>query len=365
MTVRQLERADADLVLKASEAWAEQVRALKGLVDSYRTEVKDTVERSGWQGPAYEAARSNWVEELTQLENARAEADGIRLALDMAVADIRAAQQLLRSGLEPARENGVPVAPDGSLEPPPSMLDDPNLISGPLGDELRAAQERIHDALRMGNRADERIAWDLKDDGGPHEDVFNDRVHMGRRLSPGEIRRQYQVTDDPEGMTTYFGEQVTQGEKDILSELGAGEKLDFMEIRDQAWEECQARFPDDEQDGHMDAFRHTYWNSLMAQRFGVEWAERYGSAHERVPGNPSDREAMDLHNNDLGRRIAVENPTATPAQLAEKVQAAVQQGRTVVMDRDGSLVPSDKVRVQENGHSNGVAGAPDQGKGPR
>ncbi|MEU9113702.1 hypothetical protein AB0D04_18455 [Streptomyces sp. NPDC048483] len=152
MTVRQLEQADADLVRKASEAWEEQVRALKGLVERYRTEVKDTAEKSGWQGPAYEAARSNWVEELTQLENAQAEADGIRLALVMAVADIRAAQELLRTGLKPARENGVPVAPDGSLELPPSMLDDPALISGPLGDELRAAQAQIHDALRMGER---------------------------------------------------------------------------------------------------------------------------------------------------------------------------------------------------------------------
>ncbi|MFH8572576.1 DUF6973 domain-containing protein [Streptomyces sp. NPDC017993] len=217
------------------------------------------------------------------------------------------------------------------------MLDDPVLVSGPLGEELRAAQAQIHDALRMGERADERIAWDLKDDGGTQRNAFNVRVHMGRRLSPKEMLRQYQVTDDPEGMTTYFGEDVTQGEADILSELSAGEKLDFMEIRDQAWEQCQARFPDDEQDGHMDAFRHTYWNSLMAQRYGVDWAERYGSAHERMSGNPSDREAMDLHNNELGRRIAVENPTATPAQLAEKVQVAVQQGRTVVIDREGSL----------------------------
>ncbi|MEU9113703.1 hypothetical protein AB0D04_18460 [Streptomyces sp. NPDC048483] len=177
--------------------------------------------------------------------------------------------------------------------------------------------------------------------------------------------RKYQVTDDPDGMTTYFFEDVTQGEADILSELSPGEKADFMDIRDQAWAECEARYPDDEQDGHMDAFRHTYWNALMAQKYGVDWAERYGNAHERVPGNPADREAMDLHNNDLGRRIAMENPTATPAQLAEKVQAAVQQGRTVVMDREGSLVPSDKVRVDKNGHSNGVAGAPDQGGDPR
>ncbi|MEV5598753.1 hypothetical protein [Streptomyces sp. NPDC052496] len=364
LTVGQLEQADPDLVLKAAEAWEEQVRKLKALVDRYRTEVKDPVEKSGWQGPAYEAARSNWVEELTQLENAQAEADGIRLALEMATADIRAAQDMLRGGLRKARENGAKVAPDGSFELPPAVAHDPDVQNGPVGENLRRAHTQIQDALQMADQADERIAWDLLDDGGTRKDAFNDRVHMGRRLSPEEILRRFQVTDDPRGVTDFYGEKVTQGEANMLSDLSIFEKSDFKEIRDRAWDESRARFPEDDNDGHMDAFRHAYWNALMAQRFGVDWAERYGTAHERLPGNPSDREAMDLHNNEIGRRIAQNNPTATPAELAAKIQEAVQGGKTVVLDRDGKLVPSDKVEIGAHGHTNKVPGAPDQGQDP-
>ncbi|UNO43278.1 hypothetical protein [Streptomyces sp. MST-110588] len=364
ITVQQLEQADPDLVRKAAEAWEEQVRKLKDLVERYRTEVKDPVEKSGWQGPAYEAARSNWVEELTQLENAQAEADGIRLALEMATADIRAAQSVLSGGVRKARENGASVTPDGGLELPPAMVHDPDVRSGPVGENLRQAHAQIQDALRMADQADERIAWDLLDDGGARGDAFNGRVHMGRRLSPGEILRTFQVTDDPRGMTDFYGERVTQGEADMLSDLSIFEKSDFKEIRDRAFEECKVRFPEDRNDGHMDAFRHAYWNALMAQRFGMDWAERYGTAHERLPGNPSDREAMDLHNNEIGRRIALNNPTASPAELAAKVQEAVQGGKTVVIDRDGKLVPSDKVEIGRHGHTNKVPGAPDEGRNP-
>ncbi|MDI3388250.1 hypothetical protein QIS99_18865 [Streptomyces sp. B-S-A8] len=364
MTVAQLEGADADLVLKAAEAWEEQVRKLKGLATRYRTEVKEVLEKSGWSGPAYEAARSNWVAELTQLEFAQEEADAIRLALEMAVADIRTAQQHLRAGLKKARENGAEVAPDGSLDLPPALIHDPDSRSGPLRDNLTEAHTQIQDALRMGDKADERIAWDLKDDGGTRRDAFNDVVHMGRRKSPKEILREYQVTDDPRGVTDYFGEQITQGEANLLSDLSLTDKSDFKDIKERAWAECQARFPEDNNDGHMDAFRHAYWNALMTKRFGPEWAEQYGTAHERLPGNPKDREAMDLYNNEVGRRIAMNNPNDTPAQLAAKIQSAVQLGTTVVMDRDGNLVASDKVEIGEHGHTNKVPGARDEGRDP-
>ena len=247
---------------------------------------------------------------------------------------------------------------------PPALIHDPDYRSGPLRDNLTEAHTQIQDALRMGNTADERIAWDLKDDGGTRRDAFNDVVHMGRRKSPKEILREYQVTDDPRGVTDYFGEQITQGEENLLSDLSVVEKSDFKDIKERAWAECEARFPEDDNDGHMDAFRHAYWNALMTKRFGPEWAEQYGTSHERLPGNPKDREAMDLYNNEVGRRIAMNNPNDTPAQLAAKIQSAVQLGTTVVMGRDGNLVASDKVDIGRHGHSNGVPGGAHEGRDP-
>jgi hypothetical protein len=54
---------------------------------------------------------------------------------------------------------------------------------------------------------------------------------MGRRKSPKEILREYQVTDDPRGVTAYFGERITQGQENPLSDLSLVEKSDFRSSR--------------------------------------------------------------------------------------------------------------------------------------
>jgi hypothetical protein len=127
-------------------------------------------------------------------------------------------------------------------------------------------------------------------------------------------------------------------------------------------------------DGHNDAFRHAYANALMTQRFGADFTERFTRAHEGVPGNKADREAMDLYNNEVGRRIAVENPNVSEEQLAGLVRQAIDRGELLVIDRAGNLAWSDQVRYGEHGIANdGTApgplprpqpgGAPD-GSGP-
>ncbi|MGF0325664.1 DUF6973 domain-containing protein [Gordonia hongkongensis] len=66
-------------------------------------------------------------------------------------------------------------------------------------------------------------------------------------------------------------------------------------------------------------------------------------------GNPASREAMDLYNNEVGRRIAAENPDADPQRLAELVDKAITEGRTVVLDENGEIEWSDKVAKHETG----------------
>jgi hypothetical protein len=112
-------------------------------------------------------------------------------------------------------------------------------------------------------------------------------------------------------------------------------------------------------DGHNDAFRHTYWNARLTAEFGESWTKQFTTAHEGSnPGN-STREAMDLYNNEVGRRIAVENPRATPAQLADLVKKALDAGELVVIGRNGRLNWSDAVANGRHGVSTqlGVADA--------
>ncbi|WP_211273057.1 DUF6973 domain-containing protein, partial [Streptomyces albus] len=127
--------------------------------------------------------------------------------------------------------------------------------------------------------------------------------------------------------------------------LGLTGLRDFKNIRDDAFATADGRFEtDDRNDDHNDAFRHACWNALMTKKYGAEWTEKYTYAHEAIPGNNPEREAMDLHNNEVGRRIAREHPDAGEEELADLVEKAVRDGEMVVIPKGGGrLVFSDQV----------------------
>lgn len=197
-------------------------------------------------------------------------------------------------------------------------------------------------------------------------------VPLADRRPTGEILDQYQVSDDkmtdwkPSGAGTWLADKlgqvdldgmepktITEKEAEMLDDLSIFEKKSFQEIHDQAFDVADQRFePGDRNDNHNDAFRHAYWNALMADEYGTEWAHDYGTAHERIPGNSSAREAMDLYNNEVGRQIADENPGAGREELAGLVEQAVKDGRMVVVAPDGnSLVYSDQIGSAETGNA--------------
>ncbi len=199
-----------------------------------------------------------------------------------------------------------------------------------------------------------------------------------------EILRRYQVAEDPDGARDWEPgwplnvltepKRVTATEARILDGMSPLELRDLDQIKEAAEVEAKVRFPpqngvDDTADNHTDAFRHTYWNALMTQRFGEQWTRDFATAHERLPANPATAEAMDLYNNELGRQIAVDNPDATPAELADLVEQAVSNGDTVIVAPGGErLAWSDTIALGEAGTTTtatvpGLAPAP-TGAGP-
>ncbi|WP_157171813.1 DUF6973 domain-containing protein [Nocardia higoensis] len=123
-----------------------------------------------------------------------------------------------------------------------------------------------------------------------------------------------------------------------------GQALQMPELANAA---SLAYSPETKSDGHGDAFRHMYWNALMSQKFGEEWTETYATAHEKSGGNNAQREAMDLWNNELGRKIGAANPNATPEQLQELVRQEIEgeNGRAIVItgaDESGKPFTSDQ-----------------------
>ena len=196
-----------------------------------------------------------------------------------------------------------------------------------------------------------------------------------------DIRRNNQVADDE--VITYRprlygaidipftdGRQMTQTEGELLDRLTRDRGLlglrDFRDIATGAFAEGERRFPDNPvpagvpadrerewqgNDGHRDAFRHAFWSARLAQEYGPDWAKAFTTAHEGLPGNWANREAMDLHNNSVGIQVGAANRNATPEQLANLIQQQLDQGKLVVVDRSGNLEWSDRVPVGQHGLS--------------
>jgi hypothetical protein len=193
-----------------------------------------------------------------------------------------------------------------------------------------------------------------------------------------DIRTSYQVQDDEMisyrprvlGIPLADGRQMTKTEGELLDRLQRDHGLlglsNFRDIAQDAFATGTQRFPNNPvpdnipadkanawqgNDGHRDAFRHAYWSARLSQEYGADWARAFTTAHEGVPGNFANREAMDLYNNSIGIRIGAANPNASQEQLANLIQQAVTKGETVVMDRNGSLQWSDRVAIGQHGVS--------------
>jgi len=210
--------------------------------------------------------------------------------------------------------------------------------------------------------------------------------HMGRlhdfgysaigqptRPSLSTIEATYQVTVDPGGLRRYpRGRELTAGEERLLLDLAISRGvapdpshsvagvlqvlIEFEALENVATEQAENLFPGkDQHDNHADAFRHAYWNALLTREYGEQFAAEFTVAHERKPGDNALREAMDLYNNEVGRRIAVQHPDADPAELARLVADAVRNGQTVVVGGEGRLAFSDSVPVGLTGDPADVA----------
>ncbi len=209
------------------------------------------------------------------------------------------------------------------------------------------------------------------------------------RPNLSDVRTNYQVADDE--VITYRprvfgavdipftdGRQMTKTEGELLDRLTRDRGLlglrDFRDIATDAFAEGERRFPNNAvpsnipadragewqgNDGHRDAFRHAFWSARLAQEYGADWAKAFTTAHEGLPGNVANREAMDLYNNSIGIQVGAANRNATPDQLANLIQQQLDQGKLVVVDRSGNLEWSDRVRVGQHGLS------PDDVIGPK
>ncbi|NKY37505.1 wnt family protein [Nocardia speluncae] len=218
--------------------------------------------------------------------------------------------------------------------------------------QAESHRDAIKAALRAAGDAAESVRTEL------------DRAFEDVRLPPGweleAVLLENQAEADPGGMVKWpedgllgmiagplgKAKDVTAAEAEMLSNLGLGDQIRFYRIMTEAEDTANGMYDGDvEQDDHTDAFRHAYWNALMTQEFGEDWTTEFTAKHEGRPDNASVREAMDLHNNEIGRTIALQNPDASPEELQGLVKDAVERGDTVVINQDRELSWSDDVEI--------------------
>lgn len=95
-----------------------------------------------------------------------------------------------------------------------------------------------------------------------------------------------------------------------------------------------------------DAFRHAYFNILNTIDCGAQLAKDFGDAHEcEVPPEEQSSKEMDLHNNEIGRQIAINNPNSSNSQLISIVCTKLLNGDLFVLsdpaDSNSAIVDSD------------------------
>ncbi len=225
--------------------------------------------------------------------------------------------------------------------------------------------------------------------------VLGDANSPRPKPTPEEILEEYQVEDGemvewkpklgrlPFRAFWMAPQTLTQKEADLLDWLADGAQQggvlalhEFRDIRDLAFDESELRYaPTLRHSGlgvvrgnfdHTDAYRHAYWSALLTAEYGAEFASDFTDAHEGAPGNLPDVEAMDLFNNEVGIRLARENPGASREELADLVFEAVENGETVLLNQDSELAYSDQVPVGETGvpDAGDLVGVPHLGDDP-
>ncbi|MFS8097279.1 type IV secretion protein Rhs [Lentzea alba] len=143
------------------------------------------------------------------------------------------------------------------------------------------------------------------------------------------ILEEYQVATDPRGSIKVAGKDVVWAELDVVTRYACGDEWSFVRFAAEggcgafdnmqfgntlammnkyqklAKEEAVKRYPNEfEVGGRQDAFRHAYWNMMIAHEYGEKFAFELTTAHERNKVAKDVQEAMDLYNNEQGRLAA-------------------------------------------------------------
>lgn len=138
----------------------------------------------------------------------------------------------------------------------------------------------------------------------------------------------------------------TRGISDIWNALTEAEKkllirypvaaLKVNDAKNIATRQTERKFGHNGLGDRSDAFRHGIWNAEMTILIGAEKAELFATAHEEkdTTGVETDghtkleHKNMDLHNNNVGRKIGLAQPDLPEEQMADYIYDVIYQENT-------------------------------------
>ncbi|WP_143875944.1 DUF6973 domain-containing protein [Nocardia fluminea] len=317
-----------------------------------------------WRGGAGDAMRVKSEEAKTSLSKVVTAFENAQPAVAQIVHLLGFAKTSAVNAIKTAEEERYSVAEDGAVSYSSDVV---SWLAAEKGNSLEVAKAALDQGQRQHEDAIKKALREAGDAatsaGEAIVKVFADvPIPLGADLEM--ILNTYQVNPDQQKMTKWPSEEliswvnrfkpgsdiaqkdVTVSEAEMLNNLSLMDQYKFYQISDDASETAERLFPDKNvdnqedgnfQDNHADAFRHAYWNARLTEEFGPEWTEEYTTKHEGREDNRMGREAMDLYNNELGRKIATENPGIGSAALQNKIIESWNNGDGVVIDQNGNL----------------------------
>jgi len=339
MNFEDLRRWNAGLLDGIEEDLRKRCDTLVGLSD----ELLLSTAPNRWLGEAAAGAREKLLAIHDHIETIVAEAAAARRSIQHAADSVLDLGWLISEadGIAAAHQFEIQGQSVSDIKPADQKLSaDAERDRATIAADLRDRVKEIHNKAK---RTDlelleilARIATGKINDGGVGGLTAASAAGEAQGIS---FIERYQVTSDPDGDVPGAG--ITAGEAKML-----GNRVDriprVQQIKKFSEESAEANYSS----SHKDAARHALASAMLAQEYGKDWANEFTTAHERQSDNNPTDMAMDLHNNEVGRRIAAEHPDATPQELERYVDDALRKGELVVTDSDNNLVRSDEVPIE-------------------
>jgi len=194
----------------------------------------------------------------------------------------------------------------------------------PLSQSPASMQEDVHTLEYYQARADEIVSVDLAVLAEMTEKI----IHEKPDITEAELREalfnnlrelKKQVDAGKVPLAKVSGSTALCSEELWLLLWNPWNVSPTKQASDDASNEARRQWPKDQYQTKADAFRHAFWNILLAKRISLTWAEKYTNAHEACHQGNLDK-AMDLHNNYVGRTIYKSYSTKSESLLSSIVK---------------------------------------------